>query len=115
MLRVLAILTALISVALAALALSGIGLAAGNYQCDSAGGNAGIVNACGARWEAANIRAHISRGDFQPYRASCLAKAADRLDALASQWAEARSYTRYTGAWPCGTRPRIDDDGALAA
>ncbi len=113
--RVRAILIALISVALAGLSMSGSGLAAGSYQCDAAGGNAGIVNACGARWEAANIRAHISRGDFSPSRASCLASAADRLDALAAQWAGSRTYTRYTGSWPCGTRPAIGDDGALAA
>jgi hypothetical protein len=85
------------------------------FQCDKAGGTTAIVNACGARWEAANVRAHVAAGQFGDSNAPCLTRYADLLQKLATQWVSANNFHPYSGPWPCGKRPKIGsaDDGLL--
>jgi hypothetical protein len=85
------------------------------FQCNG-GANAALVNACGARWEAANIRAHIAAQSNGGYTTACLTKTADLLDQLATKWVATNAFTAYTGVWPCGKQPTVAtaDDGALS-
>jgi hypothetical protein len=90
-------------------------VAGSEYQCDKAGGNTAIVNACGARWQAANVRAHLGSGSQSNHDTACLTSYADLLEQLASNWAATKKYSEYTGPWPCGFKPESpDDDGMLA-
>ncbi len=86
-----------------------------SFQCDG-GGNQAVVNACGARWEAANIRAHLLVESNGGYSTSCLTKTANLLDQLATKWLSKNAFTAFKGSWPCGKEPSIAkvDDGALA-
>lgn len=87
-----------------------------NYRCDSAGASPAIVNGCGARWRAANIRAHVSAGNTGDANAACLMKTADLLEQMATTWVASGKYTPFDGTWPCGSLPAIGgtDDGVLA-
>ncbi len=87
------------------------------FQCEKPGGNAAIVNACGARWEAANVDAHVASGNVGESNAACLQQYAALLRKLASGWATTKKFTPFTGPWPCGKRPTVgsDDDGVLAS
>jgi hypothetical protein len=86
------------------------------FQCEKTGGTATIVNACGARWEAANVRAHVALGRFGDSNAACLTRYAALLEKLATQWVSASAFHPYSGPWPCGKRPKVgsEDDGLLA-
>jgi len=85
------------------------------YQCE-AGPNPAVVTACAARWEAANIRAHVAARDFGGASASCLTKTATLLDQIAAKSLATNRPLSFTGTWPCGKEPAIAkaDDGALA-
>jgi hypothetical protein len=89
-------------------------IADGAYQCDSSAGNIAIVNACGARWRAANVRAHVAAKAISGQDASCASSYADVLEQLAAKWASAKVYSEFTGTWPCGSEPNVaSDDGIL--
>jgi hypothetical protein len=85
------------------------------FQCQG-GTNPAIVNACGARWEAANIRAHVAANAYGGASPSCLRDTADLLASLASVWLAENKYTAFSGHWPCGNLPQVAgaDDGTLA-
>ena len=89
--------------------------AASPYQCES-GPNDAIVAACGARWEASNIRAHVAAGDLGGATAECLNKTALLLESLAVKYVATNKVGNFNGSWPCGREPKIAkaDDGALA-
>jgi hypothetical protein len=100
------------------LALGAVPLAArsdSSFQCQS-GPNAAVVSACGARWEAANIRAHVSASDYGGSSPACLNQTAALLEDLASKWLANNKYAEFKGQWPCGIEPSVakSNDGALA-
>jgi len=86
-----------------------------SYQCE-AGPNPAVVTACAARWEAANIRAHVAVGAYGGASANCLTKTAALLDQIATKSLSANKPLTFSGAWPCGKEPSVGkaDDGALA-
>gem|GEM_PF-5357526 len=88
--------------------------AEGTYACDRAGGSQTRVDICGARWTAANLRAHLAVGAYGNSSFRCLANTAGLLDALAAKW-EANG-TETNPNFPCGKVPDIGnaDDGLLA-
>jgi len=90
------------------------GLAASTRQCD--GDNAAIVNACGARWGAANVRAHLAAGKLGGNDQACLLKTAIMLESIASKWQSTNTFTTFAGTYPCGAVPSVavNDDGVLA-
>jgi hypothetical protein len=92
---------------------SSAGDAASTFQCVRDDGNEAIINACGARWLAASIRAHVAVGDTQGYPERCLIAYAARLDGLAKQWIETGRYTMDRTPQPCG-KTMNNDDGLLA-
>lgn len=85
-----------------------------SFQC-LGGTDSAIVNACGARWEAANIRAHIAVGKYGGAPPACLDKTAQLLDQEAAKWLASNSYVKFT-RWPCGAKPAVAsaDDGVLS-
>jgi len=85
-------------------------------QCVKPGGHAAIVKACGARWSATNIQAHVAAGQLGDDSAACLAQTAALLNAEAAQWSRSGSYVPYTGPQPCGHVPAVAaaDDGLVA-
>jgi hypothetical protein len=89
-------------------------LADNSFQCQ-AGPNQAIVDSCGARWEAANIRAHVSASDYGGSSAACLNETATLLEGLASKWLSDNKSNAFTGQWPCGAEPSVAkaNDGAL--
>jgi hypothetical protein len=89
---------------------------AGSFQC-SDGRDPAIVDACGARWEAANIRAHILIGRYAGASPDCLKKTAAVLEDAAAHWIAADKAVAFTGPWPCGSHPAAasTDDGTLRA
>jgi len=93
----------------------GIASAAQTFACNRSGGAQAIIDACGARWSAANIRAHIAARTYGGSSVACLTKTAVALEALAAKWiARGRSDESYK--LPCGALPAVAsaDDGALA-
>jgi hypothetical protein len=84
------------------------------YQCEG-GPNAAIIGACGARWEAANIRAHVAVGAYGGATSKCLTKTALLLNDIAEKWLRKNTFRSYNGPWPCGKEPSIGkaDDGVL--
>jgi hypothetical protein len=87
--------------------------AGNNYQCDNSGSDEATINACGARWRAANIRAHILARSNGNVDAACLTKTAELLERMATTWTATKTYTPFEGSWPCGSLPEIggaDDD-----
>lgn len=89
--------------------------ASSSFACVKAGGGKTQIDACGARWAAADVRAHLAAQAFGGSSASCLARTADALDALATKWEALGKETPY--ALPCGALPAVAsaDDGVLAA
>lgn len=85
------------------------------FECQG-GTNAAVLNACGARWEASNIRAHVAGGQYGGATPGCLIKTASLLDEMAAKWLRTNAFSLYKGPWPCGTEPAIAkaDDGVLA-
>ncbi len=98
--------------ALLAMLLSSPATGAGSYQCDAVGSIA-RTNACAARWEAANVRAHVATNKMLVYSKSCLLQYATALDQLSARGLPSGRYQRHTGAWPCAARPTLADDGTL--
>jgi phosphate transport system substrate-binding protein len=76
------------------------------YECES-GANDTVVAACGARWEAANIRAHVAAGQYGGATPECLNQTAAVLDGLAAKWLAKNTFTQYKGPWPCGREPSV--------
>jgi hypothetical protein len=105
----------LLAAVLVASPLSGFSQSGATFQCQS-GADSAVINACGARWEAANIRAHVAAGQYGGMTPSCLTKTASLLDEMAARWLQKGAFTAYKGPWPCGSEPPIGkaDDGALA-
>ncbi len=85
------------------------------FECQG-GTNAAVVNACGARWEAANIRAHVARRQYGGASSACLVKTAALLEQMSAKWLRTNAFSAYKGRWPCGSEPAIAraDDGILA-
>jgi hypothetical protein len=86
-----------------------------SFECRG-GSNMAIVNACGARWEAANIRAHLVLQQYGGATPECLNTTINLLTYLANLWLGANKFWDYKGKWPCGELPAIAsaNDGALA-
>lgn len=85
------------------------------FQCRKTGGSEAVVSACSARFQAANVRAHVAAGDTGGSNALCLVSYADLLEQLAASWAGLREYHAYGAPWPCGSQPAFrTDDGVLA-
>lgn len=109
------VLTPLLILAFAAGGLLSPAFADNTFQCQG-GQNTAITNACGARWEAANIRAHIAARKYGGYTPACLERTARVLEQRASAWISKNKYRPFEGPWPCGVEPWTAkaDDGALA-
>jgi hypothetical protein len=88
--------------------------AAGTFACNKAGGSQVVIDACGARWSAANLRVHIAAKQYGGSDVACLTRMAATLDALAAKWLGSGASGSYT--LPCGKLPAVAsaDDGLLA-
>jgi hypothetical protein len=58
--------------------------AASTFACNNAGGSQATIDACGARWSAANLRAHIAAKQYGGSNAACLTRTASALESLAA-------------------------------
>jgi tetratricopeptide (TPR) repeat protein len=92
-----------------------ISAANSNFDCGG-GGSEANTNACAARWEAANVRAHAAMGSYGSSARTCLTSYAAFLDRLAAGWVASGKYSEPSDAVPCGKRPDVArrDDGLLA-
>jgi hypothetical protein len=89
--------------------------AAGTFACNKAGGSQATIDACGARWSAANLRVHIAAKQYGGSDVVCLTRTATTLDALATKWLASGTSGPYT--LPCGNLPAAasSDDGLLGS
>jgi len=87
--------------------------AASTFRCDSPGGSRAVIEACGARWSAANIRVHLAANRNGGESEACLTTTAEALDRLATQWLANENAEPPPYELPCGKLPAAasaDDD-----
>jgi hypothetical protein len=89
---------------------------AGNDQQCQIGQDVSAQNICAARWEAANMRAHLAAGQLDGSTPQCLRQTAGLLEGLATKTFAAGTTLKDPAAWPCGSLPKAakDDDGVLS-
>jgi virginiamycin B lyase len=84
-----------------------------NFECR--GDSVAIANACAARWEAANVRAHAAMGSYGTSSRACLVSYAAFLERSAAGWVASGKLPDTSAATPCN-RPDVArlDDGLLS-
>jgi len=83
--------------------------AAATFACNRPGGEKVVMDMCGARWTASNLRAHALAGNVRGSDVATFFGLAERLETLA---AERFSHGRFEGQLPAAASA---DDGVLAA